>query len=1150
MDSEASPTNTEETVLSVHTYWKNTINVCEAALSMLSVYENKDHALVDATTEPLRQLIRHGRDIKAMMEYKPTPRDVNTSPKKQRKPVQINSDYDSNWEIVDSSTVNVTLSDNSVVVCKAISTRKELEEIIPEIRQSRCVALDCEFLGIKNSSPELKLLQIAVSRTRGYAVMINTIGNRVAMELLGPILTDNSINLVGWAFNADGRAIENAFKGLLVTSVLDLQAKLRSIVVENLSLANGVTRFAKDWEGYEEFQKAKQLGEMFHFTGENCVWMQDPLPPSALVYAVFDVVSLVALFEITEHEETNEKHFWPFSITLEYNRKALDKWHRERASNFAEGNNNVYIRNTPKPSLPQPAQRTSENSTSVVPSNGETQSNENAQNKSEKTVEQPTKKSFETDHVAPAEISPQQPTSNGSDNILSHTKSDRRIVSDEQTNYHELEASHSEDSYEYQFAPDVYEESRKNTKAPVIKPGGWSDFTRNLPANKQNTNSNGNVSGSISGSVSGNVGGNTGGWGPLTNNSAVSNPSGWAALANNSSNRRSENSGLGLSSLPTTNQSYPSRQPQSPQLRQPQSPQSAQSPQQRPIQAQKGPASLQLQTNPLPVKQRVPLAEHYSEKPDPQRPPQSINKPAALLVSSTPSVSDSMFAPVSPSTSASLTATNPTQSNLRPYSAPPQTIQPSNFSQNNIKSNSSNDSGVGKASSQDAEPAWVKVKRGLDNSAVNAQSAAFQYGGQGSFEWQEPVEGEIDDEKWKELMDNSITHWRQGKDMGLDMSNYERKKAEAAKNINRPTGSTKFNTVIGTSGDQRRGEKDSWDDVTVRPNTMQMALKGGPKIKYKPKGPRFYNAFDDADSDSDTDNDGLSSDSDGGGLDRNMAVGAKANRMGTTATSSSSAKAGTTEITGAAGSIGASGASGAGANAGASDDEIFVEDFYLVDGTYLHLYKINEVKHLAHIPKSLPDPSSPLTIAFTYYAYVPRNRRMDAGMILKALQIHFPTGNTYTILVEHIYNALHTKKNNELAYLLTHPRVNRVTWAIGFMAKTIEETLGIKLGSALDMSLKLGGTDGHQPNFLQCAEKYIKDWPNLGILKAAKDDFESASNRNFSNSIWDRENVPIMALQYSSLQCAALYTLYTSTEKTIPDTRAFMYPDYQVAQNH
>ncbi|KAI9008983.1 hypothetical protein CLU79DRAFT_840017 [Phycomyces nitens] len=989
MDPEHNVSKPEETVLPIHTYWKNTINVCEAALSLLSVYENKNHALIDATTEPLRQLIRHGRDIKAMMEYNPATRattSTNTSPKKQRKPLQF-TDFDSNWDIIDSSTVNVTLSDKSVVVCKAISTRKELEDIVPEIRNSHCIAIDCEFQGIKSSLPELKLLQIAVSRTRGYAIMVSVIGNRPSMEVLGPLLTDKTLNVVGWAFTADGCAIEGAFKGIELAPVLDLQAKLRSIAVENLSLANAMTRFAKDWEGWEEFQKAKQLGEGFHFTGEKCIWMQNPLPPAALVYSIFDVVSLVALYEITEHEKTDKKHFWPFTITLEYGRKALEKWHRERSYNLSEGKNGVHLR------------ATSESSTSPVPEKSTTPANVSppTEQVSENTAKPPSEPSVVVKNEPQVSTLAQPKTNERVDGEpVRGTRPGRRIVSNEQTIYQEMEAAQGSEPCDYQFAPDIYEESRNTAKASNV----------------------------------------TGGWG-------------------------------------------------SPVQRPAQTPLASQ---QR-FQAQRPPPLLPQ------VQPRASLTQLRPESPGLQRPAHVAPTPLS------PSVTKS---------------TSSSSNNDRPYSAPPQpTSQPTSqpASQPTSQSPKVNVNTTLKSSSQEAEPAWIKIKKGLDSTPINSESLSFHHGAQGSFEWQQPVEGEIDDEKWNELMNNSITHWRQGKDMGLDMSSYERKKAEAAKNEHMKTAPIKFNTVIGSSGDQWRGEKDSWDDVTVRPNTMQMALKGGPKSKYKAKGPKFHNVFDDADSGSESDDaqDESSSDSDDG-LDRNMSTNGVAK----------------SEL---------------------SDDEIFVEDFYLPDGTYLHLYKINEVQQLSHIPTSLPDPTSPLTVAITYYAYIPRNRRMDTGMMLKALQIHFPTGNSYTILVDHIYTAMQTKKNNALAYILTHPRVTRITWAIGFMAKTIEEKLGIRLGSALDMSLKLGSTEGQQPNFIHCAEKYLKDWPNLEVLKSAKDEFDSASSRSFSNSIWDRERVPTMALQYSSLQCAALYTLYTTTEKAIPDTRAYMYPDYQVASH-
>lgn len=347
------------TVLSMDTYWKNAMSVCEAAMSMLAPFENQNHTLVDAATTSLRQLLTHGKEYSRMKQYSAaaaaaeTQRDREYQPSsfkhRPRKTIQdLGFNPRENWIIKDDRTVLVRLSDDTYVTCQAITTVEELDTILPELRKASHIAIDCEFLGLKGCTPELKVLQLAVSSTLGYALAIDRIGLQAVRERLEPILSqpqqreEEKMNgpsaiakqerlYLGWAFRGDAQAIEAAFPGIQLPYILDLQAKLRSVAVEQLKLFNAMNRYAPNWSGLEEFNKAKQLGDTFRYTGYDCVWVQNPLPPECFVYAVFDVVSLIALHEAVDHHPTIPTHFWPETIISTLAPKALERWLRARA---------------------------------------------------------------------------------------------------------------------------------------------------------------------------------------------------------------------------------------------------------------------------------------------------------------------------------------------------------------------------------------------------------------------------------------------------------------------------------------------------------------------------------------------------------------------------------------------------------------------------------------------------------------------------------------------------------------------------------------------------------------------------------------------------------------------------------------------------
>ncbi|KAI9323474.1 hypothetical protein BX666DRAFT_1887197 [Dichotomocladium elegans] len=344
------PLPTENTTIAMQDYWKSTIGVCEAALSLLRPLEHQNYVLVDAVTKPLRQLIGKGRDLALMKAY--IPPELPAAPQqpwsnKARKTITLDFDPREHWDIVDTTTVYARLSNSSRIACKAVATIKQLDEVVEILNKSKCIAIDCEFLGLKNSPPELKVLQLAVSCELGFAILVDQVGLQICHDRLAPILESTDHLLIGWAFRSDAQAIEHAFPGIRLSRVVDLQEKLKAVAVEQLNLGTAMTRYAKDWPGLEEFSRAKQLGDTFHYLGNDCVWLRYPLPPEALVYAVFDVVSLIALHERTKQYPTAPQHYWPQTLISSLGPKALERWYRNRITHIPGNRESITLIDSP-----------------------------------------------------------------------------------------------------------------------------------------------------------------------------------------------------------------------------------------------------------------------------------------------------------------------------------------------------------------------------------------------------------------------------------------------------------------------------------------------------------------------------------------------------------------------------------------------------------------------------------------------------------------------------------------------------------------------------------------------------------------------------------------------------------------------------------
>lgn len=505
-------------LITIDDYWKNAISVCEAALQMLKLFEGKDYVLVDAVTHPLRQLIGRGRDFTAMKNYSgPPPSEITSAPSRKLKKISdLGFDPRANWTIEDDHTVLVHLTSSNVVTCKLVTTVEQLEEALKVIQESKCLALDCEFLGLKKHVPELKVLQIAVTDALGFAILVDEIGVEEAKKRIAPVLQAKDKLLLGWAFGGDAQAIETAFRGIQLPPVLDLQFKIKSIAVEQMKLSNAMNKYASDWVGLQDFSKAKQLGDSFQFLGPDCVWLKNPLPPEALVYSVFDVVSLIALHEKTREYPTAEQHYWPKTIISTFSRKALDKWYRNRAYNMLPSGQefiNIIGSGSSSSSVSPPAKSGREKQPSTASTNEyadddpqyqadleeairrsqEDFVNQKREERIVSTIEdQPEASSSKTKPSPtsePSELSePSSSPSSSNTAVQQSTVHDRpkvagkqkyKVVEEETTIFSDLAEAQPADGKEFHFAEDIYDNTRDSNSnkhgVQDVEPGTWDE---------------------------------------------------------------------------------------------------------------------------------------------------------------------------------------------------------------------------------------------------------------------------------------------------------------------------------------------------------------------------------------------------------------------------------------------------------------------------------------------------------------------------------------------------------------------------------------------------------------------------------------------------------------------------------------------------
>ncbi|OBZ85483.1 hypothetical protein A0J61_06464 [Choanephora cucurbitarum] len=228
-------------------YWNNVLKSADLLLSLLTPYEDKeDIDLVQNVLPPLRQLVKKGSSYSIPKQVIPAQpkQEHNSTPRRHR----VSYEQEKNWKRINNNNIHITLSSGRVVNCIVVNTPEGLEKVIESIKQAEYVTFDCEFMGLKNAIPELKLLQIAVSDICGYAIQVDILGRHILEQKLKPVMESKDVTWIGWALRSDMLSIEQFFGALKDTGILDLQKKLATYAVEELNLHAAMAKYASDWD--------------------------------------------------------------------------------------------------------------------------------------------------------------------------------------------------------------------------------------------------------------------------------------------------------------------------------------------------------------------------------------------------------------------------------------------------------------------------------------------------------------------------------------------------------------------------------------------------------------------------------------------------------------------------------------------------------------------------------------------------------------------------------------------------------------------------------------------------------------------------------------------------------------------------------------
>ncbi|KAI8885827.1 hypothetical protein K501DRAFT_284105 [Backusella circina FSU 941] len=1076
---------------------------------MLSAFEGDNYSLINKTIEPLRQLLEHGADfesLKAFQDQAPLfssllQTDSKGKGKQVAEPCEnsIENHLDPSWSVINDKTVNITIdSTGTVIVAKSVTTRAELESLVSRMYEMGTAALDCEFIAIKNAPPQLQLLQVAVSATEGYAIVVDKVGVDALNTTLKPCLEDSKMNFVGWAFRGDALAIESIMKGIALEPILDLQAKLRPVAVEEMNLYAGVSGYASEWDALGEFQKAKLLGDSFEYHVADCIWLKDPLPPAALVYSVFDVVSLLVLLDSTKDYPTRDDHYWPFTITKTAGRKSLNNWYKQRAlsssssiidtkdlknqngSNFSAkrgynkqrksfnfSSQKEYNPDTQYKDDLQKAVYLSLQETRL-PSNPGHASSSKAQDRvvdfdfvMEGDVPQRNEMTYFADRVPEEEEEP----------IMGSTWSD--IVNEKQkpflglglnTNQANSEDSKSSSSPVPAQTSEIQVTILKRPVEPVkllspqaqeVEPIPSSTTTTTVDASHDRqlfTENPKRLSLDSSNSSSNNSSNNKNN----NNNTSINTSALFSCKPNKSSyDKAMKTGGSGVSSQTGVfgwdDDTYDGGGGKA---------------WKEFAQTAKTGWSNNIDTDPTVMDEIKASA-------------QAANVAKREEVTFNTSLTNAWHNKDVLSSNHNewdVETERPTVMKMKiatheiRKSKGPRCINPidSDFSEDDSDETDSDDTQVDvendKKSGNDDE------KNSNNYSAASASTTEYYIYNEG---------------QWSQ--------WSKKNDSG---NQYSRRSSYERNNNNNNSSSKPVRTSWSHSGDSRSTNNYNYNNNQGQYNNNNHNHNHHYNYNYN--------------SNSNISNNWRQNNKHNNNNSNRNNTNWRHRNVGSSSQNTTPQPMPTKYVTTTTQKY--------------DELEIYVNEFYTNTGDYIKLFKLTQPSHLDQI--ILPSLDTQFTVAITYHLIPSSN---ESGLQLKVIQFYMPNNDSFNVIIGQACheNSTEMTLDSKFNTLLTHPNINRVAWFPEYFEKPLKEKTGVGIGRVVDLGLKTHvlGDESCGSKFISVVNHYLKDWPSLEQFTVAKEEYDNMSRKKFVNT-WDKEKIPDSTLEYSSLQGAALFKLY------------------------
>jgi hypothetical protein len=1090
--------------ISAENYWDNTLQACKTAVGLLSAFEGDNTTLINNAIESLRQLIHHASDFESLkafqsqVEARPSRNDSVAKGKQVLDPRENTSQFhlEPSWTMVDDRTVNITIeSTGTVIVAKTVTTPEQLDSLITRMYEIGKVSLDCEFIAFKEGQPQLQILQVAVSTTEGYAIIIDKVGLDALNTKLKPCLEDPKMNFIGWAFRSDASAIERTLKGILIAPILDLQAKLRPIAVEEMNLYAGVSKYASDWDAIEEFQKVKLQGDSFDYLESNCIWLQDPLPPAALVYAVFDVVSLEALFKATEAYPTDQDHFWPYTVTKNTNPKAINNFHKQRAVNYA-----TVIVDT----------KDLKNQT------GQYYSHKKSHSKKRKSFNNSSQYDPETQYKDDMQkalyLSLQEAKHPSSPGHWSSSKAEDRVVDFDASGLQFSDLGSDSHFPPLNAAPHFADRVEEEKEEEPVLESTWSDIVNEkqkpfLGLGWIETQDNSNDSKSSDSPVPASpVATNkpkitimkrlvepTKSTSPQAQNveqipdSSASNSSQVRQMFNAKPKRPSQDSTS--NDINTLFNSKPDRSSYARVMKTSGG-----------VANQTGTFSWEddtyngqggrawkefaqtaktgwtnnVDTDPNDIDEIKASAETATTK---------MPREEVRFNTSSANVWHSMDVLSSDHNEWNVEIERPTFMKMpitkfeKRKTKGPRIINPidSDISDDDSDQDSDNDDDGAVGSSNIKNSAGNDEESGSDERNSSDQS--------------------VTNNSANSFSSHNQNQWSKWSHRNYTGNQYSRRSSHERNNGNNGNNSNSRSTrgSWGYSGDQRYNENY---------NNSNSSNNYDHNSNYNTNYVNGYNhrfSHNNNNNKSNHRNSGSSSSS------SSAPQLAPAKQVVTTNTAQNYYEL-----------------------------EIYVNELYTNTGDYIKIFKLNEPSHLDQI--ILPSLDVQFTVAITFQLFASSN---DSDPQLKALQFYLPDNSSFNVIVGKACheNSTETTLNSKLNTLLAHPEINRVAWFPEYFDARLKERTGVEIGRVVDLGVKVHSLDDMNcgANFFSVINHYLKDWPSLDQFITAKENYDNSMKSKFS-CVWDRDRVADSTLEYSSLQGAALFKLYHhNTFYSVPD---------------